>query len=201
MTYSNDIATARGLTVIKLILSKWRGSLARLIWKDYAFLLTCYYAVTIFYVFIVPDEKKPYVIEIYRRAKRYQEAIPVSFVLGFFVSTITVRWWNQFETIPWPTPVAVYVSSTLHGYDEVGRAMRRTILRYVNLSLVMVFRVLSPRVKKRFPKMEDLITAGFINESEFSILQALDKKYPGGCIMKRVNLSYSLLIEFHFRPQ
>lgn len=81
--------------------------------------------------------------------------------------------------IPWPHTISVYVSSTLHGYDEVGRAMRRMILRYVNLSLVMVFRVLSPRVKKRFPRMEDLITAGLINESELIILQELEKKFPG----------------------
>lgn len=81
-------------------------------------------------------------------------------------------------TIPWPYSISVYVSSTLQGYDEVGRAMRRTILRYVNLSQVMVFRVLSPRVRKRFPKMDDLIDAGLINENELYILQDLDRKYP-----------------------
>lgn len=43
----------------------------------------------------------------------------------------------------------------------------------------MVFRVLSPRVKKRFPRMDDLIPAGLINENELIILQELEKKYPG----------------------
>lgn len=81
--------------------------------------------------------------------------------------------------IPWPTKLSVYVTTLLHGYDEVGRAMRRTIVRYVNLSLCMVLRVLSPRVKRRFPKMDDLIIAGLINENELSILQNLERKYPG----------------------
>lgn len=61
----------------------------------------------------------------------YKTVVPLSFALGFFVTIINGRWWNQYMNIPWPYGIAVYVSSTLHGYDEVGRAMRRTIMRYV----------------------------------------------------------------------
>ncbi len=111
--------------------------------------------------------------------EKYTSAVPLSFVLGFFVATVMTRWWNQFEAIPWPTAAAVYVSSTLHGYDEVGRAMRRTIMRYLCLSLTMVLRVLSPRVKKRFPKLTDLIEAGLLNENEYFIIESLETKFPG----------------------
>lgn len=89
------------------------------------------------------------------------------------------RWFTQYSTIPWPTGIAVYVSSTIHGYDEVGRAMRRTIMRYTCLSLTMVFRVLSPQVQKRFPTMMSLIDAGLLNESEMKIIEDLEVKYPG----------------------
>lgn len=57
--------------------------------------------------------------------------------------------------------------------------MRRTIMRYVCLSLTMVFRVLSPRVLKRFPKMSDLVEAGLLMESELRIIERMDQKYPG----------------------
>lgn len=89
------------------------------------------------------------------------------------------RWWDQFQSIPWPYGIAVYVSSTIQGYDEVGRAMRRTIMRYVCLSLTMVFRVLSLRVKKRFPKMSDLVDAGLLTQSELKIIEQMDQKFPG----------------------
>ncbi|CAO1430073.1 unnamed protein product [Diamesa tonsa] len=89
------------------------------------------------------------------------------------------RWWAQYSSIPWPTSIAVYVSSTLHGHDEVGRAMRRTIMRYVCLCLTMVLRVLSPRVKQRFLKLSDLVEAGLLNENELCIIEDLDKKFPG----------------------
>jgi hypothetical protein len=57
--------------------------------------------------------------------------------------------------------------------------MRRTIMRYVCLSLTMVFRVLSPRVAKRFPKMSDLIDAGLLLQNELDIFEDLDRKFPG----------------------
>jgi hypothetical protein len=43
----------------------------------------------------------------------------------------------------------------------------------------MVFRKLSPRVRRRFPKMENLIEAGFLNENELKVIQDLEAKYPG----------------------
>lgn len=43
----------------------------------------------------------------------------------------------------------------------------------------MVFRVLSPRVKRRFPKISDLIDAGLITQSELQIIIDMDLKFPG----------------------
>lgn len=80
--------------------------------------------------------------------------------------------------IPWPYSIATYVSSTVHGYDEAGRAMRRTIMRYVCLSLTMVFRVLSHRVRARFPKTADLVKAGLLLNSELRIIESLEGKFP-----------------------
>lgn len=88
-------------------------------------------------------------------------------------------WWNQYQTIPFPNSVAVLVSSTIHGYDEVGRSMRRTIMRYVCLSLIIVFRILSPKVAKIYPKISDLVEAGYLNENELVIFEDLEEKYPG----------------------
>lgn len=38
--------------------------------------------------------------------------------------------------------------------------MRRTIMRYVNLSYVMILSMVSTRVKKRFPTLDHLVEAG-----------------------------------------
>ncbi|XP_075972946.1 bestrophin homolog 22-like isoform X5 [Anticarsia gemmatalis] len=104
--------------------------------------------------------------------------IPLSFVLGFYVTVVMNRWWNQYTTIPWPDSIAVFVSATIHGQDERGRLMRRTIVRYVCLCLTMVLTMISPRVKKRFPTLENFVDAGLLLENEKSILDHLNVKFP-----------------------
>lgn len=108
--------------------------------------------------------------------------IPVIFVLGFFVSIVVKRWWGQYLTLPWPDSTAVYVSSLISGHDERGRLMRRTIMRYICLSHTMVMTMISPRVKRRFPKLESIREAGLINDSEMSIFKILMDRFGLGCV-------------------
>ncbi|GBL84026.1 hypothetical protein AVEN_100888-1 [Araneus ventricosus] len=39
---------------------------------------------------------------IVRYFERFIDVIPLSFVLGFYVSLVIGRWWSQFDAIPWP---------------------------------------------------------------------------------------------------
>ena len=53
----------------------------------------------------------------------------------------------------------------LHSYksylqDERSRLMRRTVIRYANLSLCITLAMISPRVKKRFPTLEHFVESG-----------------------------------------
>lgn len=108
----------------------------------------------------------------------YSDLIPVSFVLGFYVSIVMTRWWNQYMAIPWPDSIAVFVSATIHGNDERGRLMRRTIVRYVCVCLTMVLSNVAPRVKKRFPTLEHFVDSGLLLENELAIFQSLNAKFP-----------------------
>ena len=45
------------------------------------------------------------------------------------------------------------------GQDEFSRNLRRTVMRYVNLSMVLVFRLVSTKVHARFPNYESLVEA------------------------------------------
>lgn len=56
--------------------------------------------------------------------------------------------------------------------------MRRTIMRYVCLCLTMVFVNISPRVKKRFPSLDQLVEAGLLLENERIIMENLNSKFP-----------------------
>ncbi|XP_055935310.1 uncharacterized protein LOC129965455 isoform X2 [Argiope bruennichi] len=65
--------------------------------------------------------------------------------------------------------VAMYIP----GLDESSRVVRRTLMRYLNLSLVLVLRSISMAVKRRFPTKEHLIEAGFMTKTELEMFQSV----------------------------
>lgn len=48
----------------------------------------------------------------------------------------------------------------MRGKDERGRLLRRTLVRYVNLTSLLILRSISTAVCKRFPTAEHLVEAG-----------------------------------------
>ncbi|KAF7469273.1 Hypothetical predicted protein [Marmota monax] len=104
---------------------------------------------------------------------RYAEQIPVTFVLGFYVTLVVNRWWNQFVNLPWPDRLMFLISSSVHGSDQHGRLLRRTLMRYVNLTSLLIFRSVSTAVYKRFPTMDHVVEAGFMTADERKIFDHL----------------------------
>ncbi len=58
--------------------------------------------------------------------------------------------------------------------DDYSRTLRRTIMRYLNLSTILVFRTVSQKVKARFPKYESLVDAGVMLPGEDLRLSKVD---------------------------
>ncbi|XP_013014995.2 bestrophin-3 isoform X3 [Cavia porcellus] len=58
------------------------------------------------------------------------------------------------------------ISSSVHGSDQHGRLLRRTLMRYVNLTSLLIFRSVSTAVYKRFPTMDHVVEAGFMTADE-----------------------------------
>ncbi|XP_016977556.1 bestrophin-2 isoform X2 [Drosophila rhopaloa] len=178
ITYTGEVATCRGFGCFLKLLLRWRGSIYKLVWLDLLAFLTIYYAINMVYRFGLNPTQKETFEAIVQYCDSYRELIPLSFVLGFYVSIVMTRWWNQYTSIPWPDPIAVFVSSNVHGQDERGRMMRRTIMRYVCLCLTMVLANVSPRVKKRFPGLSNLVEAGLLNDNEKAIIETMNKAFP-----------------------
>lgn len=178
VTYTAEVATCRGLGCFLKLLLRWRASIYKLVWIDLALFLFIYYSLSSIYRLILDDDQKKIFEAIVGYCNQYSDLIPLSFVLGFYVSIVMTRWWNQYMVIPWPDSIAVFVSATIHGNDERGRLMRRTIVRYVCVCLTLVLANVSPRVKKRFPTLEHLVDTGLLLENELSVFQGLNDKFP-----------------------
>ncbi|XP_046390920.1 bestrophin-2-like isoform X2 [Ischnura elegans] len=176
ITYTAEVATCSGLGNFWKLLFRWTGSIYKLLWPNLLIYSLWYFSLSLLYRFVLNEsQKKTFeLISLYCRA--YNELIPISFVLGFYVSIVITRWWDQYLEIPWPDSLAMFVSTLLMGNDERGRLMRRTIMRYVNLSFVITLRMMCPRVKKRFPTLEHLVDAGIMQSNEKKIWEDLDNR-------------------------
>jgi len=63
---------------------------------------------------------------------QFSGMIPVGFVLGFFVTMVVGRWWDQFLTIPWPANVALLISANL----QVQLLPLRVLSTFGNISFL-----------------------------------------------------------------
>ncbi|KAG2462443.1 BEST1 protein, partial [Polypterus senegalus] len=91
----------------------------------------------------------------------------------FYVTLVVSRWWNQYESVPWPDRLSCLVACHVGGTNEAARILRRTLMRYANLSAVLIFRSISTAVYKRFPTMEHVVHAGFMTSDEYKQLESL----------------------------
>ncbi|KAK4886208.1 hypothetical protein RN001_002479 [Aquatica leii] len=178
VTYTAEVATCTGFGPFLHLLRRWRGSIYKLVWLDLLLYLVCYYSLNLIYRLLLNEEQQLIFESIVDYCKEYSTLIPLSFVLGFYVNVVMTRWWNQYISIPRPDSLAVFVSSTVHGQDERGRLLRRTIMRYACVCVTMTFTMISPRVKKRFPTLGHFVEAGLLQPGEKEIIEDLNQKFP-----------------------
>ncbi|CDW53446.1 Bestrophin domain containing protein [Trichuris trichiura] len=168
VTYSSSCSTAT-LSSFSRLLLLWRGSVYKIIFKDLFIFLAIYYTLNLTYHHCFTEKQQQNFKAVSVLFMKGNELIPITFVLSFFVDQVAKRWWKIFLTISWPDRAASIVSLYIKGTDERGRMIRRTLVRYINLSTLFVLRDISTAVKKRFPTMEHLVHSGFITETELSI--------------------------------
>ncbi|XP_065349859.1 bestrophin-4 [Cloeon dipterum] len=176
VSYSCEVANGSRFGCFWRILLKWKGSVYKLIYRELFFYLSIYYTINLVYRHVLNPEQK----ETFKRVRKYvgeqTESIPMSFVLGFYVTLIVKRWWEQYRLLPWPDSMALFVSAAIPGHEERGRLMRRNIVRYSMLSYVITLQHVSLRVKRRFPTWQHMVDAGLMMESEKKIFDLMDEK-------------------------
>ncbi|CAL1602029.1 unnamed protein product [Knipowitschia caucasica] len=184
VTYTARVANARFCGFSKLLLA-WRGSIYKVLYKEFVAFFAMYAAISITYRFFLYDEQKRYFEKLAIYCNHYASLIPMSFVLGFYVTLVVNRWWSQYTCIPLPDQLMCILSGGLQGGDERGRLLRRTLMRYASLSALLILRSVSTAVFKRFPTVDHVVEAGFMTREErkkFESLQSPYNKYWIPCV-------------------
>ncbi|VDL63686.1 unnamed protein product [Nippostrongylus brasiliensis] len=115
VSYNLDVSSTSIVAFLKLQF-RWRGSVWKSVlkvrqtfWDDFSALF---------------DQKLDY--------------IPLTFMLGFFVTIIVGRWKEIFNNIGWIDSTALLTATYLRGNDEKSRLTRRNIIRYMVLAQVAI---------------------------------------------------------------
>uniref|UniRef100_A0ABD2WFY7 Bestrophin homolog n=1 Tax=Trichogramma kaykai TaxID=54128 RepID=A0ABD2WFY7_9HYME len=176
ISYASEVPNGSAFGCFWRILIKWRGSVYKLIWRELLVYLFAYYFINFIYRYALNEEQQ----RIFEKIRYYfgnsSESIPMSFVLGFYVSLVVKRWWEQYKLLPWPDNLALFISAAIPGNDERGRLMRRNIVRYAVLAYVITLQRISLRVKRRFPSLQHIVDVGLMMESEKKIFEMMNKK-------------------------
>ncbi|XP_013790526.1 bestrophin-2-like, partial [Limulus polyphemus] len=168
VSYQYDVASSTSGGLIKLLF-RWRGSIWKMVYRELLFFSVSYVILTAMYRLVLDEPNKRIFEKIVHFCSNIVDQIPLSFILGFFVTFTATRWWNQYMAIPWPDKIMNIISLYLPGTDENSRIFRRTLMRYLNLALVLVLRSISMAMKRRFPTKDHLVEAGFITKAELEL--------------------------------
>ncbi|XP_029036650.1 bestrophin-4-like [Osmia bicornis bicornis] len=155
------------------LLFMWRGSLYKLIYRELFLFLTLFAALSAIYRYLLNSKQKKEFEQIVIYCDNFINLIPLSFVLGFYVSYVAQRWWQQYQAIPWPDKVMHLIALYVTGNDNYARMLRRSMMRYLNLSLILVLRSISSAVKKRFPTLDHVVDSGFMTSLELELFLAV----------------------------
>jgi len=172
ISYQRDVAssTAGGFT---RLLFKWKGSLYKLIYRELLLFISAYVLLSLIYRQVLTGTQKQLFEMVVIYFDAFLNLIPLSFVLGFYVSYVANRWWQQFLAIPWPDKLFHSIACYIEGFDEESRLLRRSLMRYMNLALILVLRSISSAVKQRFPTLDHVVEAGFMTTTEKELFSAV----------------------------
>ena len=102
---------------IWFLLLRWKGSIYKLLWLDFTIFFSIYVLLSLNYRFILMNYPA------YRQAfelfcvfsERFSNSLPITFLIGLYVSQVVDRWWSQFMLLPFPDQLAMKLVAFIPG--------------------------------------------------------------------------------------
>ncbi|VUZ46573.1 unnamed protein product [Hymenolepis diminuta] len=151
ISYLEDISDGSGTFIFLKLLARWKGSLYKLVWVDLLGYLFIHYLIQLIYWVVLNTPQRTFFNEIVDYCEQVRGQVPVSFLLGFFVSGVIRRWFDTYMYIPWLNNISHHIASSVNCADpRIALRARLTVMRYLNLSWILMMRTISDRISNRF---------------------------------------------------
>uniref|UniRef100_A0AC35U0P0 Bestrophin homolog n=1 Tax=Rhabditophanes sp. KR3021 TaxID=114890 RepID=A0AC35U0P0_9BILA len=176
IAYNLDVSSTSFHGFVKIIF-RWKGSIWKSVWAELLAWCVAYYIVMAIYrILLTPDQRHVFeALAVHCDEKL--DYIPLTFMLGFFVSIVVDRWRLVFNNIGFIDNVGLLIAHYVRGNDDMTRLKRRNLVRYLLLIQVLVYRDISVKVRKRFPNIDTVVEAGYFMEHERVMWEATKTKY------------------------
>jgi len=149
------------------VMCRWRSSLWKLLWKELLVYTVLFLILSMTYRYGMEEAQQITFEKLVRWCGKMYTGLPLTFLLGFYVSLVVKRWWEQYCFLPWPDSLAFYLRGLVTGGErEQSRMIRRSVVRYCLLSYILCIRRLSARLRRRFPTTQEIIRTGLMRPDE-----------------------------------
>jgi len=188
VAYQGDVNTASTFGCFNKVIFRWKGSLYRLLLKELLAYVGIYFGIHILYQQVLVLRSEPPDRDGWTKWREGFESIqryfhesmsptPVFTILIFYVVIVMVRWWDQYLSLPAPDNTAILSCAFNRSSDYLSeRLLKRTVIRYLNLSLCLALRTVSFTVKRRFPDLVHLVDSGLLREDELKVVSGLAER-------------------------
>lgn len=178
VTYQKDVEPTSFGTFWSAIF-RWKGSIYQMLIRHLLMYIFVYIIISLIYHLILPSfpDAKFSFEQFCLSCKNHTRFIPLTFLLGFYVSQVFSRWWMQFTSLCGPDTIAMKLA--LYCPGEKARELKRTFMRYINAAFVITLRAVSKRASHRFPDLASMVKEGYLTEYEKDQIEKLDKSFGG----------------------
>jgi len=151
----------------------WSRSLPAHIGLELFLYLVLYYIIhAIYWLVLEDDDRKEFDRVIYYFDKNLSSmGKEMTFLLGFYVSNIVKRWWDQYKTLPWPDTLVAISHALVDFKADNSMDFCQTVLRYCMLSYILCIRRLSKALRVMFPDNRSLIMAKVATRKELKLME------------------------------
>ncbi|KAI1703221.1 bestrophin, RFP-TM, chloride channel domain-containing protein [Ditylenchus destructor] len=191
VSYNLTVSTSRWWTWSKVML-RWRGSMWKSVLTELSIWTFTYYMVFVTYIFLPKPLQHTFVFIANHIEKTMTEYIhtPLRLMLAFFVAFVVDRWKKIFHNMGFVDGAAFYIATYVRGDDKETKVARRNLIRYMVLTQILVLRDICQSVRDRFPTLDSIVIAGFLQPHELEMLEN-NQDQVARCWMP-VSWSYSL---------
>ena len=103
---------------------RWTGSCYKIVWKNVAIWIFMYTLISVIYrqVLFKDRESRQLFELVCIYAERYTDWLRplLAFLIGFYVTQIVSRWWDQFMSLPWPDSLAIKLVNYCPGVVSIS---------------------------------------------------------------------------------